>query len=197
MAKKTKGIPVDYASLVEVEYAISKLSSADAERLHQFATFKAMALTALGLGIDAEDLIQEAMWRTATGKRRWPKHITFVKYLIESVRSVASHAIPASAKGVTMVSSDPANEDEESSDEWSPQWEPVSQMPDAECIAMARDRLSRIEKRFENDERVQLIMEGLSTGMTGPEIKEDLGISQTELETAMTRLRRGARKEED
>ncbi len=62
---------------------------------------------------------------------------------------------------------------------------------------MARRKLDQIEKRFEGDERVLLILEGLATEMTGPEIKEALGLSQNEFETAMTRLRRGARNLED
>lgn len=40
-------------------------------------------------------------------------------------------------------------------------------------------------------------MEGMATGMTGPDIKKDLGIDQNELETAMIRLRRGAAQEKE
>lgn len=196
MANKTQAKSADYASLEEVEQAISRLTLADSERLMRFAQLKVRGLGGLGLGVEAGDLLQEALTRTlqADGKR-WVKSVTFVKHLIAAMRNLAGHWM-RDGHGVGLVSLDCPGASGVYGDMHS-EWDKATVIPDAERIAVARERLQRIEKRFKNDERVLLVMEGLATEMSGPEIKQDLGINQNELETAMTRLRRGAARVEE
>lgn len=196
MAKKTEAKSESYASLDEVEAAISLLTPADSERLLRFAQLKVGGLRGLGVGVEADDLLQEALTRTLQpGGKRWAKSITFVKHLITAMQNIAGH-LARDGRGVELVSLDPPGAAEVHSDVNS-EWDKPTQIPDAERIAVARERLKKIEKRFESDETVLLVMEGLATEMKGPEIKQDLGITQNQLETAMTRLRRGAAKVEE
>ena len=67
----------------------------------------------------------------------------------------------------------------------------LSRIPDPERLAAAREQLEKVDKKFAGDDLVGLVVEGLSTGMKGPEIQQDLGITETQFETAMTKLRRG------
>lgn len=197
MAKKTEAKSADYASLDEVEEAISRLTPADSERLTRFAQLRVRGLRGLGFGVDAQDLLQEALARSLhSGGKRWPKNIAFVSHLIAAMRNIAGH-LARDGRGVGVVSLDPPDASDVKGDGLNNEWDKPTEIPDAERIAGARERLQKIEKRFENDERVLLVIEGLATQMNGPEIKADLGITQNELETAMTRLRRGATKEEE
>ncbi len=181
-----------YATDAEIEAAVRGLSDADAARLAKIATFRARSLQALGLGIDGVDLLQEAIERTVRGAtmscpgaRRWPKSVPFVKYLAETMRSIASHA-RESLEGVTVM---PASQ--EDPDGRMDGLVLTSRSTDLERLAAAREKLDQIDRKFATDDTVRLIIEGLSTGMTGPEIQKELGINDTQFETAMTRLRRG------
>jgi len=192
MRPKTPASDVEYATDAEVEAAIRTLSEADAMRLGRSAAFRARSLNGLGLGIDAKDLLQEAIVRTVSGgnatgpgARRWRKGVPFVKHLDQAMRSIASHARDALANA-TIV---PASQEE--SDGRTDGIALLSRIPDPERHSAAHEYLEKVSKKFAEDDLVGLVVEGLSTGMKGPEIQKDLGITETQFETAMTRLRRG------
>lgn len=195
MGQKAPGRQEGYASQVEIEAAVEGLSAADSERLQRSADAQAAGLKGLGLGVCGDDLLQRAMELAVEGSRRWPKGVRFVTYLLQLVRNVAGHltrhaksqlGIPVQAQaGVEVVmSGDP--------DDLVP-----AAMPDPERLAAARETIGRIKGKFANDETVSLIIEGWETEMTGPDIKRELGLTQNEYETAVTRLRRAARSLEE
>jgi hypothetical protein len=68
--------------------------------------------------------------------------------------------------------------------------------PDSERVVAARQRLDRIRKAFATDDKVLRVIEGLGLGKKGPEIQKEMGISNTEFETIMTRLRRGIERDD-
>lgn len=179
MASKKVTPPGEYATDSEVEAAIRALSDTDAVRLGRFATFRARGLAGRGLGLNGDDLLQEAIKRTLDGDRHWRKTVTFVKHLIETMRSIASHAAEAEdpKRGLDGV-------------------ELRSQLPDGERVAAAAEQFRKIGEKFDGDDEVGLLLEGLKTGMTGPEIQRDLNLTETEFETIMIRLRRGVDRRE-
>jgi hypothetical protein len=190
MASKKETDAAEYATDAEVEAAIRALSDADGVRLRKVASFRARGLAGLGLGVSADDLLQEAIMRTLAGGRRWRKSVTFVKHLIKTLGSLANH-LRDELKGGTVV---PATaEDPEG------RLDGValkSRMPDGERVAAANEQLATISKMFDKDDEVGLVLEGLAAGMTGPEIQVDLNINETQYETIMTRLRRGVERKE-
>lgn len=166
------------ATQAEVEAAIQTLSDADGARLAKVSDWYARKLRAFGLGIDGKDLLQEAITRTWAGVRHWKKNkVDFVKHLIETMRSVASHE-PDELKDGTVVSDTAAAGVPASS-------------PDPRRATSAHEQLDEIRKAFEDDVEVGLVLEGIADEKTGPEIQKDLGISDTQYETIVTRLRRG------
>src|SRR4051794_40140042 len=104
MAKKSDAKSATYASPEEVDEAIGRITPADSERLLRFAQLKARGLRGLGIGVDAEDLLQEAVARTVDPDgKRWPKDIKFVAHLIAAMRNIAGH-LARRGRGVSVVS---------------------------------------------------------------------------------------------
>ncbi|MFZ5894764.1 MAG: hypothetical protein ACOY0T_27115 [Myxococcota bacterium] len=185
MASRKETRAEDYGTDADVEAAIRALSDADSLRLRRVAEFRVRALAGLGLGIDGDDLLQEALARTLDGKRQWRKSISFVRHLMETMRSIASHARD-SMKACNAILD--ASEDAASTADGLPL---KSHMGDGERIAAANEQLAKICQVFKDDDEVGLVMQGLANEMKGPEIQQDLGLNETQYETIMTRLRRG------
>jgi DNA-directed RNA polymerase specialized sigma24 family protein len=140
--------------------------------------------------MSADDLMQEAIIRTIKGDRRWRKSVRFVTHLTKTIRSIAGHA-PDELRGGTIL---PAT-----SEDVGGRLDGVALatgLPDPERAAAASEQLGRIVDRFNKDAEVLLVLERLAGGMPGPEIQAALGITQTEYETIMTRLRRGVDRRE-
>lgn len=177
-----------YATDEEIEVAVAALTMAELKKLGSLADFYAGALAARGAGVSGNDLVQDAITRTFAGQRRWPTSVPFARYLMAAVRSIA-HAAVKKLKCEPLTDVDPA--DEQLGEQLT-----AKLIADASQQARVAAEVERVEQLFSDDERVRLIMEGLKDGMSGPEIQEWLTLSRTEYETAMKRLRRGARRKE-
>lgn len=186
MTKTSQAPTAGDATPAEVEAAIAALTDADGNRLARVSGLFAHRLRALGLGIEAEDLLQDAIKRTWAGARHWKKKkVTFVKHMCETIRSIANHATDElhGAKVVSATSEDAFG---------GLDGVPVSSTgPDPRRATSAHEQLEAIWKTFEDDVEVGLVLEGMAEGKTGPEIQNDLDIDETAYETIMTRLRRG------
>lgn len=193
MGKKKQPESADaYATEAEVTDALKSLSSAELARLEKFAGLRAWALAGLGLNVEGDDLLNEAVKRTLGGSRRWSKRVNLVEHLLGAIRSISSHSAKK-LQGVTLVSTNPPSPESED-DEATPWWELDSRMPDPERVALARIELERLGAAFASNDTILLIIDGLETGMTGPEIQKDLQISATTYNSAVTQMRRVARR---
>lgn len=186
---KTQATPAasaGVASQAEVEDAVGGLSNADAVRLAKVGDGFARKLVAVGLGINGDDLLREAIKRTWAGKRNWKKNkVTFARHLIATMSSLASHAYDK----VTGACAVPALED---IDEAAINGVVVSSTDvDSRRRVAAQQQIDAIRAAFEGDDEVLLVLGGLAEGANGPEIQKDLGITPTEYETIMLRMRRG------
>ncbi len=190
MDKKKETPAGEVATDAEIETAIRALSDVDHFRLRKVASFWARGIAGMGLGIGADDLLQEAMKRTVAGERHWKKKVTLVKHLVETMRSITNHARDE-LKGAVVV---PATTEDAAG-----RLDGVglfSQISDGERIAAANEQLAQVAEKFATDDEVGLVLEGLAQAMPGPEIQQDLNISPTEYETIVTRLRRGVDRKE-
>ena len=184
------------ATDAEVREAIGSLTDADLARLGSFAWWRVQAIGKAARGNKREDLLQEAIVRTLDGRRTWNRSaVDFIGHLIGVMRSIASewaesleaekHEEPLLESELIGAPEDPA---------LNPYRTATSPKPGPERIAEARDAVTAIKDSFRDDRLVQEIISGLEEGLSGPEIKEILGISQKTLETVMRRLRRWSPK---
>jgi hypothetical protein len=82
----------------ELADAIRGFSEADWGRLRKVA-----AAYARGRLIEADDLLQETFRRALSGRRKCPAHITVVKFLAETMRSIAHGDKEKIEKGPLLV----------------------------------------------------------------------------------------------
>lgn len=173
---------VNAASPTEVMTAVDTLSDAALLRLRSYARYRMRALGSRALAATYEDLLSEAITATLAGQRRWNRDaVDIVGHLCGVMRSVSSHWMEEQG---TIPGDDFFG------------LEFASPLPGAEREASAREEVARIERAFKDDELVLEILRSLKIGMKGPEVQVQLGITQTDYETAVKRLRRGVARME-
>ena len=80
LARRDVAIPEESAA------ALRRLSEGELRRLEQLARLRVIGLHA----VDWRDLLQEAIARLLDGSRRWPRDVSLVVFLRETMRSIAS-----------------------------------------------------------------------------------------------------------
>ncbi len=170
------------ASPTEVMTAIEGLADAALLRLRSYARYRMRALGSRALAATFEDLLSEAITATLAGQRRWNREaVDIVGHLCGVMRSVSSHWMEEQS---TIPGEDFFG------------LEYASPAPSAHREASARQEVERIERLFAQDHLVLMIVEAFKQGMKGPEVQAQLGITQTDYETAVKRLRRGVQRME-
>lgn len=142
---------------------------------------------------DHEDLLGEAVADTLDpAKRRWNKEVSFVRHLIGAMRSISSHWREQFDPNEPRLESEVVRVREDG--------EPLtpldlvgSEAPAADRILEAKQQLEAIENAVGEDKIVYDILGGLRGEMSPSEIREALGLSVTDYETAMKRFRRHVR----
>lgn len=181
---------VAYASRKEVEAAAAALSPADRKRLIIFAKFWCEKFYLSGTDMQPADLLQEALLRALEeeGGRRWPKHITFVKFLDRSMESIAGHhrgsmKAEGDAKRATRSLEPPPPKKGVS--------DPAPIYSDsAEEELAAKDEVERLREFFGDDTQGFRAVWCRALEMSTEEILQDLGIDSKEWETVRKRVQR-------
>jgi len=189
--KPSRRVPEEKAaSQDEIRTAIHSLTKAELLRLEKFARWRIRGLGRARGGRDWEDLLGEALTATLDDDhRRWNKSVSFVQHLLGAVRSISD-------AWKKKFDPDEAHLESEitraSSEREAPSLlsEVPSTTPDPERILTAKQEVEDIEQLFEEDSLVLDVIGGLRSEMTGPDIQKALGISQTEYETHVRRMRR-------
>ena len=178
----------DIASPAEVESALANLSPADMLRLKRIAQLRSVGLAEA----EWKDLLQESFSRALSGMRRWPRHVPFVAFLAQTIRSIANeHWRRARAAAVTLESDlRPAGDYADGSAIDALTVNPL----DPEREVAARLTLERVERLFENDLPALAIIRALGEGLSPEEIQRQTGMTQTEYSTAQRRIRRKVAK---
>lgn len=189
--------PPKTATVLEATAAIEALYSdkPNLHKLQQYAKFRIEGIGRASEGYEPEDLLNEAVIRTLTGERTWNKaSVDMVGHLIGVMRSLSSHM--AESVGTRKVSTYLESEVTQVTEEGHvvrPLEQHPSGRPGPERILEAHQRVERIEQAFKEDNEVSQVIEALRAGLIGLETQELLGISKTEYETRMKRLRRKAK----
>jgi len=162
----------DYLSGEELETAILGLSDADVVRLKKCA-HKYIG----GHDMDVEDLVNEAILRTLSGKRKTcPRNLPIVQFLAGAMRSIASGEREKTTNSEELLDID------------------LSQLHgDSDCPeenAIQNQRYKELEVIFDEDEEILMLLLYLQNGNSPSEIREEEGWSQTQFNTIRRRTRR-------
>lgn len=196
-------LPPAYASTEDIRRAIDDLSPEDFLKLRKAAGICLSGTTYS----DPDELIHEVItraMRAAQGKkgRRWPLHVPFAAFMIETFRSLADDSRQSVGQRLTdhiealaggegdggevlmhhgQFHRDPETAREEEEDE---------QRRDAAATA----DVQKIDDYFSDDPDVTLIMMGFKDHMSPAEIMSVGGMTQSQYEAARKRFRRGLQK---
>lgn len=194
LEQRPRRIPDERAATPdEVRAAIDSLSEADHVRLEKFARYRIRGLGRRARGRNHEDLLSEAITDTLDPeKRRWNKEVSFVRHLIGVMRSISSHWREQFDADEACLESELVRTSEQG-ELLNPLDLIGSEAPGAERIFEAKRQLEEIEKAVAGDRIVRDILGGMRAEMSPSEIREVLGLTPTEYETAMKRFRRHVR----
>ena len=160
-----------------------------------------------GFGIDPvrhkpHDLFSEALAQTLNGRRSWSKGVDFERHLREVMRSIAwnwrrsaTRTDAAGAREVRFTELWPPDEYVDPMDlPDSQQGALASTWPDPEATLITKERLTAVLRGNADDEPASLVIACLFEGLTVPEMRRRLSISERRLETTKVRIRRRARR---
>lgn len=203
--------PKRAATCDEVLRAIDALSDAENERIEQFAINRIHRVGRAAAGRDHEDLLQDAVTSLINGTRHWypDAGVSFALCLIGAVRSLSSawaghrkrNADSPRYAGLDSELSFKTDEGRLSS----PLETSASPAPNAEEravedtvrateIAEAKMLADRILESFADDEPATYVLMGFEDGLTGPEIRAALNMSEPQYRTVTRKIQRRAKK---
>lgn len=169
------------------EEVLERLDSLSAEEKRRLKLIELRRLS----GTDFKEglLYQEVLCQAILGERRCPRDVSFVAFLAQSMRSIASHRRRALARQVPTSRADasgnlvdlPIKAD---------QLDPEEMLIERE----AADVVAEIYKLLEGDDDAQLTILGIVDGKNGKELREELGVDQAGYDYIMKRIRRATAK---
>lgn len=174
-AKKREHLAVD-----EIGPAFDGISHDDKLKLYAIEAIRRRG-TEFGEG----ELLREALCRALDGERKCPRDISFMAFLVMTMKSIASHA-HKQRKRVVTVPDPPAVSRADTSDALS--------APSPEDHVIATSVVQEIYAHFENDEEATLVLMGWGVELRGKALRDETGLDQAALDYAAKRIRAVARK---
>ena len=154
----------DVLTAEEVAQAIGELTKAELNRLSRIAGHYAV-----GVGVEAQDVVNEAARRALDGTRACPRGVSLVTFLVNTMRSIAhAERIKLKEAPVNVSLSSPAEEDGATPDA-------ADGARGAEDLLVAKEdaaaRLAALDGLFAGDDDAQLVVMGLLDDLTADEIR--------------------------
>jgi hypothetical protein len=189
--KTSRRVPEESAATKEeIVAAYEALTRSELLRLERYAKWRIRGLGRRSLGRDWEDLLGEAISATYEDVRRWNKEsVDFPRHLIGAMRSISSRWRKEFEPDEAVLESDVLRVSPDGTTS-NPLFDAQSSALDPEDGLEQKEEVELIEQLVGQKPLAWLIMEGRRDGMTGPQIRETLEISQKDYETAVKWLRR-------
>lgn len=134
-------------------------------------------------------LYQEALCQALLSERHCPCDVSFVAFLAQSMRSIASHRRAELARQIPMEKDDETGKRVDvpiAADQLDPEEMLIEQE--------AADVVAEIYKLLQGDEEAQLTILAIADGRKGKELRDELGVDQARFDYVMKRIRRAVAK---
>jgi hypothetical protein len=165
--------------------ALRTLGDGDRVRLMRFAELRARGLPM----VEASDLLNEAIAR-ALSTRRWPSHISFLRFMLQTIRSVASEhwrRLEPVSREADLLGTRGVEQD-------GGYLSPLENIPDPasqpDRIVLALKTLAEIEGLFRDDTEVLAVLSGRAMGEAPAEVRRRARMTPTQYASAQKRLLR-------
>lgn len=170
----------------ELAEAIRSLSAAEWIRVRKAANALARCKP-----IEAEDLLQEAFLRAFDGSRNCPPHVDVVRFITESMRSIASGELDKIKRRPPLVPIANYGNDQSIVDPPDPGVTVEQRLASNEQRKATETELLNL---FEDDPVAQTILVGMILGMRGEELREQTNLDKTAYQTKRRLIRRRVEK---
>ena len=178
----------EIATVEESVAALRRLSDGDLRRLEQLARLRVIGLHAM----DWQDLLHEAIARLLDGSRRWPRDVSLVVFLRETMRSIASDHWCRLEKPLVVAESESGVDGQTGDGSIDNAVDPAAS-PERRVSAV--ETLARIEELFRDDDDALKVMAGMASGKSPQEIQEETGMNETRYASTQRRIRRKLARE--
>ena len=181
------------ASIQEIQEAITKLTDEELIKLRKTAQFYVNRLRKFPFEYDDNDLLQQAIYLTLSGDRKWySSRVNLFLYLHGVMKSIVSHWKDAKKNRMLKFESG-----SNSSDDGDIGVNPIENYPaeNSDCLdrVIVKQEHDLMRQKLESRELALMIFDGMAEGMSSKEIRE-LGMTQQEYESEMKWIRRTLRK---
>lgn len=151
----------------EVQAVIRTLPTIEWAKLRKIASAFGRACQ-----VEPEDLLQRALLRTLEGKRRCPRNVAFIKFLAETMRSIASDWAKSRKRRPDNVESSPNLLLTGPVDDRPNQEERIIEEEEADQIRKTASRLRiEIPRLFQDDQQALTLIEGIMEGVEGEQLR--------------------------
>jgi hypothetical protein len=138
-----------------------------------------------GTDFQENELYFEAVCQAVVGERKCPKDESFVAFLAQSMRSIASHRREALSRTKTMTREDDGRGGAER--------QVASDVLDPEALLIEKDSedvVKAIYDALEGDEEAQLAVIAISGPNKGKALRDEIGVDQAGYDYIVKRIRR-------
>ena len=144
-----------------------------------------------GTGRQKGELYREALCRALLDERHCPRRVPVIAFLIETMRSTASHDRERQSRETSLDPDEMATTGASrlSSGLASDQLDPEEHLL-AKEDAEAADTVAKIQGHFEGDEQCQMVLLGWAEGLRGKELRDFVGVDQADLDYLGKKIRR-------
>jgi hypothetical protein len=190
--KTSRRVPAEAAATpAQMTAAIEALTVADWGRLRRYGDYRILKLGPKADGQRSDDLLQTALLDLLEDRRRWDTDkIRFVPFLCGAMRSISSNW----ARGYEADESPALEADLRRENEEGEQFSPVDNVPvcrpNPEEGLEDTQTLAAIEQLFKSDEDALKVLVAWQEGYDPPGVRELWGLSQTQYNTIVRRIRR-------
>jgi len=137
-----------------------------------------------GTDFQENELYSEAVCQAVVGERNCPRDESFVAFLAQSMRSIASHRREALGRTESLTEGDERGGADR---------QVVSDALDPEALLIEKqseDAIKTIYEALEGDEQAQLAVIAISGPNRGKALRDEIGVDQAGYDYIMKRIRR-------